>query len=167
MYHVPKIRVFDSDGVFRGGLWRPVRYPGDRQWFAPPSGPCYESLWILENGLRLRFFRMKDPAFEGSAECDDLFDRDSYAIALTPTEAMRWLEGNGYALPLSLRFAALFERPLELPVRCSEWLIGYVKAGIGKFIVLLTVGLGGAILLTMKGCAGPFDFLSRILTPKP
>src|SRR5262245_23590893 len=101
-----KIRVYDSDGVFRGGLLRTESLQTCRTWNGPPhphyveimsdiSGhgePSYEGSWFL---LQMS----KTPQISGSRACDDEFDSDSHAIRVTSREAVRWFKDKVYETP--------------------------------------------------------------------
>jgi len=96
-----KIRVTNSDGHYRGGLFTPDDYDHARIWHGPPGvthqdhlynllrsdEPTYGRSWYL-------YRRAVKPELTGSEECDDLFDHASHVVRLTPAEARRWL-GNG------------------------------------------------------------------------
>lgn len=104
-----KISVYDSDGVFRGGLLRSGRFAECRTWFAPPhphfleylgdiSGygePTYEGCWFI-------IHRSRNPVITGSKECDDEFDEASYATKVTSLEALNWFKGKIYDPPEDL-----------------------------------------------------------------
>ena len=108
----PKIRVLDSDGVCRGGLWRPVSRIDRRLWPAPPAADYSESL-IVEaepSSMILRYFAARQPDLSGSPECDDLFDHASYAVRCNASEAVDWLERHGYSPPDDLLRRAAREK---------------------------------------------------------
>ncbi len=105
-----RVRVYDSDGVFRGGLFRvsaydPLRF---RRWHAPPhphysemlidiagmDEPSYEGSWF-------RVYISKNPEVEG--EGSDSFDASSFANSFSCAEARDWLHRYGYAVPEDLQ----------------------------------------------------------------
>ncbi len=106
-----KIRVFDSDGVYRGGLFKTDCFNGMtcRMWHAPPhpdyrealidiagkDSPCREQSWF-----RLQFARVQD--ISGPSDGSDDFDANSTAYRITPTEAAMWLDRHGYYRPPDL-----------------------------------------------------------------
>jgi hypothetical protein len=113
--HAPKVRVYDSDGVFRGGLWRPIWRPDLRSWAAPPAPDYSESLVLEPPGLILRYFGARKSELSGSVERDSLFDSASYAVRCTAAEAIAWLERYGYIPPDDLRRCAATGCDLEEP----------------------------------------------------
>ena len=104
---VPKIRVFLSDGRGSAGTWNQRLGAGDRYWPAPPTpkGDFIESLYGSAGGMFLECFHAKHPQLSGSAECGDLFDHDSYAVRLTPAEAVAWLQRHNLGVPDDLKAA--------------------------------------------------------------
>ncbi|HLP83775.1 MAG TPA: hypothetical protein VK157_05450 [Phycisphaerales bacterium] len=105
-----RVRVFDSDGVFRGGLLPVSTYDAlrFRRWHAPPhphfdeflldiagiDEPCYDSSWF-------RVYMSKHPDIEGVGS--DKFDSNSFANRFSLGEARDWLMRYGYAIPADLR----------------------------------------------------------------
>ena len=112
-----KIRVYNSDGVFRGGLFKTERVSGCRCWHGPPhphhqeimvdiSGhgePSREGSWFI---LRIS----KTPEIVESADGRAEFDGDSQAICVTSIEAKRWFKNSIYETPPDLlELARAFE----------------------------------------------------------
>lgn len=107
-----KIRVLDSDGKYRGGLFNTVVYDATncRVWHAPPnpnylekmidiSGfnkPSYPGSWFM---LRISKADIEDADRQGT---NDYFAENSQAINLTPVETIRWFERNGFEPPEDL-----------------------------------------------------------------
>jgi hypothetical protein len=107
-----KIRVYDSDGDFKGGLLKLDAFNAStcRTWRAPPcpeydellmdiagkGNPCRRESWFL---VRLS----KNPDFgEGPDEGPDAFDANSQAWRITPNEAAAWFQRNGFSVPPDL-----------------------------------------------------------------
>ncbi|MCC6425178.1 MAG: hypothetical protein IT435_00010 [Phycisphaerales bacterium] len=106
-----KIRVYDSDGVFRGGLFKTHCYNARncRVWHAPPhphfdeslidiaghDNPCEPTSWY-----RLQIAHVPD--LIGPADHSDDFDANSKAYRITPVEAGAWLERCGFTKPTDL-----------------------------------------------------------------
>jgi hypothetical protein len=104
-------RVFDSDGVFKGGLFNTAVYSSlsHRVWYAPPhphygeklydispqDEPCEASSFFI---LRIAFGNDGFPRMSEEEE----FDPHSHAVAITPREAEMWLIRNGYSVPEDL-----------------------------------------------------------------
>lgn len=106
-----KIRVDDSDGEYRGGLFKTDIFNAItcRVWHAPPH-PHYRESLIDISGLRkpcrhgswyvIRISRA--PEISGSEATSDSFDADSQAIRITAAEAKEWLKRYWYTLPKDL-----------------------------------------------------------------
>lgn len=104
-----KIRVNDSDGVFRGGLFKTERLLKCRTWQGPPhphyvelmvdiSGygePSYEGSWFL---LQLS----RNPDISGPSDGSDDFDDASKAFCITSREAARWFKNSIFETPPDL-----------------------------------------------------------------
>jgi hypothetical protein len=123
-----KVRVFDSDGVYRGGLFKTHAFTAMncRYWHAPPhptytehlvdiaglSKPCRRDSWFL---LRLA----KTPELSGPPDGRDNFDAASQAFRIKPEEALTWFQRNGFEPPTDL--VRLLDRPkmrrLKRPAR--------------------------------------------------
>lgn len=101
-----KIRVFDTDGVFRGGLLK-LHMIGlkDRKWAGVPHADYEETLIDNSADQTGSWFLLRmshTPDISGSKECDDEFDANSHALSYSLEEAARWLKENGYDSPPDL-----------------------------------------------------------------
>jgi hypothetical protein len=106
-----KIRVFDSDGDYKGGLFKTDVFHAMkcRVWHAPPhpdyreslidiagkGNPCYDSSWF-------RLQLAKVPDISGPSDGSDDFDANSLAYRLSPDEANQWLLRYGFTPPSDL-----------------------------------------------------------------
>lgn len=106
-----KIRVFDSDGVYRGGLFKTksLNAINCRMWHAPPhpnyreslidiagkNNPCDDSSWY-----RLQLAAVPD--LSGPPDGSDDFDANSRAIRISPGEAADWFDRHGFPRPPDL-----------------------------------------------------------------
>lgn len=108
-----KVRVFNSDGVYRGGLFRTDVYctPDYRSWEGPPNSEYYESLVDISgvgnpcqarSFIKLRISRNPEIHHFGEDE-NDYCDAASQAWRVTPTEARDWLTRNGFTVPDDLK----------------------------------------------------------------
>jgi hypothetical protein len=112
-----KIRVFDSDGVYNGGLFKTDVFNvlNCRVWHAPPhpnyseslidiagkDNPCEATSWY-----RLQIATVPD--ISGPPDGSDNFDANSRAYSITLAEASQWLLRYGFTPPADL--AALLEQ---------------------------------------------------------
>jgi biotin operon repressor len=106
-----KIRVYRSDGVSKGGLFKTSAFNDGncRVWYGPPhphyleqlidisghGNPSTEYSWFI-----LQFSR--DPDITKGSEEEDDFDGASQAIRVTPVEAARWFDRGVYSAPTDL-----------------------------------------------------------------
>ena len=101
-----KIRVFDTDGIFRGGQLTTDGIGLDnRKWPGTPRPNHAETLIDLSSDKTGYWFLLRishTPDISGSKECDDEFDANSYALRYSPEEASHWLKENGYDPPPDL-----------------------------------------------------------------
>lgn len=106
-----KTRIYDSDGVFRGCLWNTNMYTrmNCRVWDGLPHPHFNEYLFDISEpdqasctGSWFILRLSATPDLSGSEECDDLFDANSYALRISPVEAVRFLAGLGYDAPADL-----------------------------------------------------------------
>jgi len=107
-----KIQVYDSDGDFKGGLFKTKSFnaPNCRMWHAPPhpnyreslidiagkGNPCYESSWF-----RLQVAAVPD--ISGPSDGSDDFDANSRAYRISASEAAAWLERHAFPIPADLK----------------------------------------------------------------
>lgn len=106
-----KYRIFDSDGVFKGGLFKSdvFNWRNCRIWHAPPH-PHYHETLIDTSGEDepcedSSFFVMRKALGEDGfprVDNSEEFDPHSHVIAITPLESEMWLTRHGYALPEDL-----------------------------------------------------------------
>jgi hypothetical protein len=101
---VVKVRVLDTDGVFRGGLLETetVSRLTSRIWDAPPRLDFFEQL-VDYRGDGDEWFRLllsKHPRLMGPT--GDSFDEDSTAYRYSAEEASAWLQRFGFPLPADL-----------------------------------------------------------------
>ena len=129
-----KIRVFDTDGIFRGGLLTTDDIGLDnRKWPGTPRPDHAETLIDLSSDKTGYWFLLRishTPDISGSKECDDEFDANSYALRYSPEEASHWLKENGYDPPPDLVEQANLTASIKpLPERQEEvwnWLNGRI-----------------------------------------
>ena len=115
-----KIRVYDSDGEYKGGLFKTDVFHAMncRVWHAPPhpdyeeslidiagkSKPCRDSSWY-----RLQIAKVPD--ISGPSDGSDNFDANSRAYRISLAEAQSWFLRHGFAPPADL--LALLGKPDE------------------------------------------------------
>jgi biotin operon repressor len=107
-----KIRVYDSDGEYKGGLFKAKSFTASncRTWQGPPHPhysemlidiagkgiPCHEGSWF-----RLQLAAV--PEISGPPDGSDDFDDNSRAYRISASEAAAWLERNAFPIPADLR----------------------------------------------------------------
>ena len=119
-----KIRVSDSDGVYKGGLFKTASFNAMtcRTWRGPPhadydevlidiagkDSPCYDSSWY-----RLQIAHVPDVS--GPPDGSDDFDANSRAVHITLAEAAAWLDRHGFSRPADLIVLLGEKAPRQLP----------------------------------------------------
>lgn len=122
-----KIRVYDSDGTYRGGLFKLDVFNRHtcRVWDAPPHRDYHEMLFDISNGKLhpgcwYRVQMSHHPDLTGSEECDDLMDHNSRALRFSEFEALKWFERHALMPPEDLvqrvQNMAARQGPQALPV---------------------------------------------------
>lgn len=106
-----KIRVRDSDGVFRGGLFntRSFNDMSCRVWHGFPH-PHFQERLIDINTKGKRSSRnswyllriSRHPEMSGPPDGSDDFDSQSQAYKITPNEALEWFKRVGFDAPEDL-----------------------------------------------------------------
>ncbi len=111
----PSIRYlpFDYDGRRLHAQVRSTQFTN--QWCAPPKdGHCLSiaTIGTPESGLSWWTLQVpKDRKLQGTPECDDIVDTESYVRNVTPLQAQRWFESNALSVPMMLQ--AHVSRTLE------------------------------------------------------
>ncbi len=117
-----KIRICDSDGVYKGGLFKTDSFNEMtcRVWHAPPNpnydeclidisghgNPSYEGSWLV---LQVS----KHPDITGPLDGSDDFDANSKAVRVASKEALKWFKDKVFAAPVDLVRLAKRYRPLD------------------------------------------------------
>lgn len=104
-----KVRVYESDGVFQGGLLKLDVFNAltCRMWHARPDPRIQEFLIDIstfkEATSRYSWFRVSLPKREPNGPWprleDDEFDPDAQAYRLRPREAQMWFQKRGFIPP--------------------------------------------------------------------
>ncbi|MEM6260401.1 MAG: hypothetical protein AAGI37_19165 [Planctomycetota bacterium] len=107
-----KIQVYESDGVYKGGLLKLDVFNAMtcRMWHAKPDPSLQESLIDISTfegtPSRYSWFRLSLPKRQPNGPWpaleDDEFDPDAQAYRLSPKEARQWLEAQGFTPPEDL-----------------------------------------------------------------
>ncbi|MEM9108882.1 MAG: hypothetical protein AAGC72_02560 [Planctomycetota bacterium] len=104
-----KVRVYESDGVFQGGLLKLKVFNAMscRMWHARPDPNLRESVIDIsgfdEPTSRHSWFRLLLPKREPDGPWppleDEEFDGDAQAYRISPEEAKLWFEAQGFIPP--------------------------------------------------------------------
>lgn len=99
-----KMRVYDSDGVLRGGLFNTEVFNrmSARVWDGPPHPDYRQELYDIGSGSWYLLHLSRNPVTSGATETSDLLDEDSRATRVTATEALLWFKETPLVPPADL-----------------------------------------------------------------
>lgn len=100
-----KLRVIQSDGMYKGGLLKYYGPNGEDVWRGRNGASSQEHLLHRNSCWYLLCFALI-PDWSGSEKTDDLMDHNSYAQILTVEQAMKWCAGQIFEPPAVLCEAA-------------------------------------------------------------
>lgn len=97
-----KVRVFNSDGIFRGGLFDTECSAAYRSWPGKPNSGFIEILYYLGYGCWIKYQESRNPDYEYDDEGVPVFDKESQAYKITSSEAAKWFDREGLEMPQDL-----------------------------------------------------------------
>lgn len=101
---MPKYRIYDEDGIFRGGLFNSAVHnrSNSRAWTGTPRPYFTEHLFDISEGEWILLRLSDEPRISGSRECDSEFDEASHGTRLSDESAQRWFIRNELSPPADL-----------------------------------------------------------------
>lgn len=96
-----KIRVYDTDGEFRGGLFKLHVHTrlNSKVWDGAPHDEYSEVLMDIGDRQWFLVQVARKPEYQGPEDSPEEFDAASRAIRYSDGDAARWFRRNGYDIP--------------------------------------------------------------------
>jgi len=98
-----KYQVLKSNGSRGGGHFEPEHTVFKHFWPGRPNSSCDEILYEIEPNSWYLLFKSHKPQYQYYGDEDSPFDANSYALKITPSEALKWFAKQAIDAPNDLK----------------------------------------------------------------